>query len=87
MDEIALPIRVGNNRPDWAHIQKAALYRRERPEDRARARENQDGYSPNTIATEIAGLVCVAESRGATASAKADTYLATADDWQRRSRQ
>jgi glucoamylase len=45
--------------------------------------ENQSGYSPATIASEIAGLVCaadIAKANGDTASA--DRYLATADAWQ-----
>ena len=46
--------------------------------------EDQSGYSPSTIATEIAGLVCaaaVAEANGDPAHAQ--LYLATADDWRR----
>ena len=45
--------------------------------------EERPGYSPSTIAAEIAGLVCAAEiakKNGDDASAK--KYLATADDWQ-----
>ncbi len=45
--------------------------------------EERPGYSPSTIAAEIAGLVCAAEiakNNGDTVSA--DKYLATADDWQ-----
>ena len=44
--------------------------------------ENQGGYSPATIAAEIAGLVCaadIAKDNGDTASA--EKYLQTADDW------
>ncbi|MEP6954770.1 MAG: glycoside hydrolase family 15 protein, partial [Solirubrobacteraceae bacterium] len=45
--------------------------------------ENQSGYSPATIASEIAGLVCAAEiARANGDTASADRYLATADDWQ-----
>jgi glucoamylase len=46
--------------------------------------ENQGGYSPATIAAEIAGLVCaadIAEANGDQASA--DRYLGTADNWQK----
>ena len=56
--------------------------RRGRPQERW---ENQSGYSPATIASEIAGLVCaayIARANGDTASAQ--RYLATADDWQAR---
>lgn len=44
--------------------------------------ENQSGYSPGTIAAEIAGLVCLADlltRSGDTAGAQ--KYLAVADDW------
>ena len=45
--------------------------------------ENQDGYSPATIAREIAGLVCAAEiARPTATTASAERYLATADAWQ-----
>jgi len=88
MDEVALPIVLAweLNRPDWPHIQKAADFIvANGPKTGQERWENQDGYSPNTIATEIAGLVCAADiARKNGASAKADTYLATADDWQRR---
>ncbi len=44
--------------------------------------EEQSGYSPSTIASEIAGLVCaadIAQVNGDAASAQ--LYLATADSW------
>ncbi|MHB1861450.1 MAG: glycoside hydrolase family 15 protein [Gemmatimonadaceae bacterium] len=44
--------------------------------------EEVSGYSPSTIAAEIAGLVCasaIAKQNGATGDAA--RYLATADDW------
>src|SRR4029078_6763713 len=50
------------------------------PQDRW---ENQSGYSPATIASQIAGLVCagyIARANGAAGSAK--RYLSTADAWQ-----
>jgi glucoamylase len=46
--------------------------------------EDQTGYSPSTIATEIAGLVCaaaIAESNGDPAHAQ--LFLDTADSWRR----
>src|SRR5262249_45270937 len=46
--------------------------------------EEQDGYSPSTIAAEIAGLVAgaaLAKANGDTASA--NVWLGVADDWQR----
>jgi glucoamylase len=45
--------------------------------------EEQDGYSPASIAAAIAGLVCAAElARANGDAASADTYLRTADLWQ-----
>src|SRR3954452_4541601 len=91
MDEVALPVVLAwwlgrTGAADWTHIQKAADFIvANGPKTGQERWENQDGYSPNTIATEIAGLVCAADiARRNGASAKADTYLATADDWQRR---
>ena len=44
--------------------------------------ENVAGYSPNTIAAEIAGLVTAADIAQANGdTARAETYLATADAW------
>jgi glucoamylase len=46
--------------------------------------ENQDGWSPGTIASEIAGLICAADlARKAGDEASAATYEATADEWQK----
>jgi len=47
--------------------------------------ENQSGFSPATIASEIAGLVCAADiARRNGDSASAALYERTADDWQKR---
>jgi glucoamylase len=47
--------------------------------------EEEAGYSPSTIAAEIAGLVCAAEiARRNKDQASAKTYLATADEWERK---
>ncbi len=44
--------------------------------------EEVPGYSPSTIAAEIAGLVCASEiARQNGATADADRYMQTADDW------
>jgi len=44
--------------------------------------EEVGGYSPSTIAAEIAGLVCASDiARKNGASDDADRYLKTADDW------
>ena len=46
--------------------------------------ENQDGWSPGTIASEIAGLICAADlARKNGDDASAATYEATADEWQK----
>jgi glucoamylase len=47
--------------------------------------ENQGGYSPATIAAEIAGLVCAADiARRAGDRSAAARYRRTADEWQRK---
>jgi glucoamylase len=88
LDEDALPIvlawwlgRRGAN--DWTHVQKAADYVVANGPDSDQERwENQSGFSPNTIAAEIAGLICAADSARANgAPAKAASYEAVADDW------
>ena len=69
MDQVGLPIvlawqlgRTGAR--DWRHIRKAADFIVEKgPESEQERWENQDGYSPGTIAAEIAGLVCAADDR------------------------
>ena len=44
--------------------------------------EEVSGYSPSTIAAEIAGLVCAADiARSNGANSDADRYVKTADDW------
>ncbi len=47
--------------------------------------EEQPGYSPSTIAAEVAGLVCAADiaQRNGDA-ARAQAYLAKADEWQQK---
>jgi glucoamylase len=96
MDEVAFPLILAHQlgRTDagtWSHVKRAAdfLVSYKDPETGNTAPwspmerwENQDGYSPATIASEIAGLVCAAEiakANGDTTSA--DQYLATADAW------
>jgi glucoamylase len=90
MDEIALPVVLAwwlqrNGAADWAHVQRAADYIVANGPDTGQERwENQNGWSPNTIAAEIAGLICAADiARENGDDAKADAYEATADDWQR----
>ncbi|WP_367134293.1 glycoside hydrolase family 15 protein [Saccharothrix sp. HUAS TT1] len=44
--------------------------------------ENQGGYSPGTIAAEIAGLVCLADLLQRSGDPRAAKYLAIADEWE-----
>jgi glucoamylase len=96
LDEVALPMVLAwqlarTDAATWSHVKRAAdfLLAFEQdgnhapwsPQDRW---ENQSGYSPATIASEIAGLVCAAEIAKANGDmASATTYLDTADAWQR----
>ena len=89
MDEVAFPIVLAHQlgrtgAADWAHVKKSADYvvahGPRTPQERW---ENATGYSPATIAAEIAGLVCAADiATKNNDSASAATYLAKADEWQ-----
>jgi glucoamylase len=94
LDEVADPIllayqlhRVG--RASWSHVRAAANFMIGFSQDGQHAPwtpqerwENQSGYSPATIASEIAGLVCAAQiARHNGAGAAAQRYLRTADAW------
>ncbi len=91
LDEVAYPIlmarTVGLSDPAFytAHIKRAADYLvAHGPAFGAERWEEQSGYSPSTIAAEIAGLVAagaIAERDGDVAGAR--TYRATADQFQR----
>ncbi|MGR7024400.1 glycoside hydrolase family 15 protein [Geodermatophilus sp. URMC 62] len=88
MDEVALPIvlawQLGRTGPeDWARIRLSADFLvAEGPETDQERWENLGGWSPNTIAAEIAGLVTAADVAQANGDdARAQTYLATADRW------
>lgn len=65
------------------HVRPAAEYvMTHGPATQQERWEEVGGYSPSTIAAEIAGLVCasaIAKTNGATADAQ--RYLQTADDW------
>jgi glucoamylase len=87
LDEVSDPILLAGQlgRSDaatWSHVQAAAgciLARGPKSQERW---ENADGYSPATIAAEIAALVVaagIADANGA--SADAGTYRETADAW------
>jgi glucoamylase len=96
LDEVALPIvlahLVGRDGPRaYAHVKKAANFiadyvdpesGRHSPYTPQERWENQSGYSPNSIAAQINGLVCaadIARHNGDRASAR--RWLALADRW------
>jgi glucoamylase len=90
LDETALPIVLSwwlNRRgaSDWTHVRAAADYLvANGPESDQERWENQSGWSPNTIAAEIAGLICaadIAQRNGDTM--RAASYRATADNFQK----
>jgi glucoamylase len=88
MDEVALPIVLAwqldrTGRDDWEHVRLSADFLLATgPRTDQERWENVAGYSPNTIAAEIAGLVTAAEIARANGDvARADSYLATADEW------
>ncbi|MGY1715647.1 glycoside hydrolase family 15 protein [Geodermatophilus sp. SYSU D01106] len=91
MDEVALPIvlawQLGRTGPeDWERVRLSADFIvAEGPDTEQERWENLAGWSPNTIAAEIAGLVTAADiARDNGDDARAGTYLATADDWRAR---
>jgi glucoamylase len=89
MDQIALPLVLAyqlgrTDRKTWLrHIKPAADFIiRHGPVTAQDRWEEKPGYSPGTIAAEIAGLVCaasIAKNKSDDHSARA--YLKTADDW------
>jgi glucoamylase len=90
MDQVSLPIVLAwwlgrTGAADWEHVRAAADYVVANGPDTGQERwENQSGWSPNTIATEIAGLICAADiARRNGDAARAQTYEAMADEWQR----
>jgi glucoamylase len=95
LDEVADPIilaeQLGVRDPStWSHVKRAADFIvgfRDKSGHRApyspqERWENQAGYSPATIAAEIAGLVCAADLARTNGDAtSAVKYLQTADTW------
>jgi glucoamylase len=90
LDEVAFPIvlawQLGRFDPTtWGKVKRSADFLVSRGPGTPQERwEENGGYSPSTIAAEIAGLVCaadIASRNGDTASAGG--YLNTADAWQR----
>ena len=92
-DPIILAYQLGRkNRSTWSrHIKPAAnfilnfapLIGHPAPYTRQERWEEQSGYSPASIASEIAALVCAADIAQANGDPdSAQRYLATADAWQ-----
>lgn len=99
LDEVALPIVLAhlvgrNDAATYAHVKKAADFiadfvdpgtGRKAPFSPQERWENQSGYSPNSIAAQINGLVCAADlARRNGDSASAQRWLALADRWKAR---
>ncbi|HEX8422191.1 MAG TPA: glucan 1,4-alpha-glucosidase, partial [Pyrinomonadaceae bacterium] len=91
MDEVAYPLILAytlgrTDNETWTkHVKPAADFLvRHGPRTPQERWEEKAGYSPSTIAAEIAGLVCAAEiARRNDAGASAGIYLAAADEWAR----
>lgn len=89
MDQVALPLVLAyqldrKDRQSWlTHIKPAADFIvRNGPRTDQDRWEERPGYSPATIAAQIAGLVCAAEIAKANRDdASAKKYLDTADNW------
>jgi glucoamylase len=89
LDEVSYPLILAwqLNRTDaatWPKVKRAADFIVNHGPQTAKERwEESSGFSPSTIAAEIAGLICaadIADKNGDTQSR--DRYLATADNWQ-----
>ncbi|HVG33173.1 MAG TPA: alpha/beta hydrolase-fold protein [Pyrinomonadaceae bacterium] len=91
MDQVAYPLVLAYqlDRADeetWTkHVRPAADFLiRHGPMTGQERWEEETGYSPSTIAAEIAGLVCAAHiARRNNDEASSSVYLAAADDWMR----
>ena len=89
MDENSYPMVLAwqlgvTDKESWTkHIRPATEYVMEHgPATQQERWEEVSGYSPSTIAAEIAGLVCASEiAKINGAQADADRYLAKADEW------
>ena len=99
LDEVALPIALAclvgrTGRSTWPGVRKAARFLvgfrdeetgRRAPYSPQERWENQSGYSPNSIAAQVAGLVCAAHvARRHDRGDLARAWLERADRWQRR---
>ena len=91
LDEVSYPLILAYQlgKTDRAtyekNIKKSADYIvKNGPRTQQERWEEKSGYSPSTIAAEIAGLVCAAEiARINGDDGSAEIYLKTADDWAR----
>jgi len=90
LDQVAFPLVLAwqLDRADprrWARLRRAADFIvREGPRTLQERWENQSGWSPGTIAAEIAGLVCAADlARRRGDGERAARYERVADRWQR----
>jgi glucoamylase len=89
LDQVALPIVLAHqlgrhNRATWLkHIKPAAEFLIQHgPATQQDRWEEKAGYSPSTIAAEIAGLVCAAEiAKKNDDESYAANYLKKADEW------
>jgi glucoamylase len=89
MDEVAFPIVLAwqlgrTGAADWDNVQRSADFLvANGPRTDQERWENIGGFSPATIAAEIAGLVCAADIARLNGNPElADHYLAVADEWQ-----
>lgn len=91
MDQVAFPLVLAyqlkrNDRKTWLkHIKPAADFiAANGPRTNQERWEEKGGYSPSTVAAEIAGLVCAADVATVNGDrVSADRYLKTADEWAR----
>jgi glucoamylase len=89
MDQVALPLVLAyqvdrKDRQSWlTHIKPAADFIvRNGPRTDQDRWEEKSGYSPSSLAAQIAGLVCAAEiAKTNRDDASAKRYLDTADNW------
>jgi len=88
MDETGLPIVLAHDLKrfspaDWRHVRRAADYIVEHgPRTEHERWENQAGYSPGSIAAQVAGLICAADiARRNGDGARATRYERVADAW------
>jgi glucoamylase len=87
MDEVSFPTVLAGQlgrtgAADWQHIRAADFVVANGPSTPGERWENASGYSPATIAAEIAGLVVGADiARRNGDNASAEHYLQVADSW------